>query len=178
MRDYTMFLLGLGAGLALFFLVAYVPMRTWYRLTKQNRSDIARILGGFQAKTAHMPVYPGNTGKRDDPDPAWVAWLAETGIDYWAPRTVRAPNKQPVPKFRTQALLVLVTLLWAAGRRPRPYPWWQRAADWVWEATFPLQSWYVRTRNEVYSRWLALTVPVPAQPRPRVLRVKRHYSTP
>lgn len=171
----VMFVEGVVVGCVLTILFLYLPMRTWARLSAQSKADIERVMGGvrrqvdialtdgvgalLQAKAAYQPIYPGNSGRSDDPDPSWLAWLAEADLDY----RQRPPSRRR-PRLRGQLLLLILVLCWSL--RPRRYSRWQKAADWVWEQTHPavhrIQLWF-----------MGFYIPAPAPP--RFLAVKRRY---
>lgn len=146
--SYLAFGLGFATGLATVLALVYLPVRSWARASAQNRRDIARIMRPFRpGGTSYIPVYPGNSGSIDDPDPAWVAWLAEGGVDY---RTQRRPARLAP---RTTVVLVLTTLAWHFGR------WtWPAIADrhishaWAWLVTYPTAPAPVHRPKRQY-RW-------------------------
>ena len=116
-------------------------------------TDDLGALAQAKAAAATIMPYPGDTGKLDEPDEAWLLWLAEDGRgkDYWAGRSGNQDvlNPRPVTAWvvwhhTEQALAWLLVLAlrpldaWEAltqrlTSRPSRYPWWQKVADRVWE---------------------------------------------
>jgi len=184
---YLMFFLGLGSGIVLTVLFLYLPMRAHARTTANNRRETARILWGIrgrasaavsyalgdaqgayqQARAAYIPIYPGNSGRHDEPSDAWVAWISDGGVDYWA--------RPFMPKLRTQALIVLVALCWHMGRTPL---YWQVVADRVWPWTAPMRQRLAVGRQwalALYGWWMQTTAPVLVT---AAIRPKRYYRLP
>lgn len=167
----TAFLLGFASGAMVVVAVIYLPVKSMARGAAENRAEIAWLMGGMradaanlsdaagafrQATAAYRPIYPGNSGRADDPDEAWVAWVAEGGVDYWGRRGPQIPGLQ------TQLLLVLVTVLWITGSGAGLG--WQRLADRAWARTWP---WMLTLRLW----WMAWYSPPKA-----VIRPKRRYG--
>lgn len=124
---YLVFGLGFGSGGLCVFALIYLPVRSWARSATENRMELDRLMAPYrvavetdladaisakqQAQAAYMPLYPGNTGRYDDPDPAWLAWIAEYGEDYWRPR------RPATLHWRAALIVVCLAVLWRVAQR-------------------------------------------------------------
>jgi len=195
MRTAFIFLLGFSCGAFALYVTLFLPFRAAVARRDADRREIARIKGGFVVAASvdlaqpapllerYVPVYPGNSGRRDDPDPAWLAWLTEvnSGLQYWQDRgrKTKPPRLRdtdvthpdlgggPIRPAAYQEVRRLDALPWSAtdwvtalavwpvaAWADRPaYPLWQKWLDWVWEHTWPYERPICRSAMRV-NRWL------------------------
>jgi hypothetical protein len=100
---------GVAIGVILMTFGVWLPSRAHWRRQLNDLREIHRIEGGYRlvgnpeatqpllddargafaaATAAYLPVYPG----RREPEPAWLAWIREGGVEYTDGRTYLAAH--------------------------------------------------------------------------------------
>lgn len=164
MSGWLLVFYGFAVAVILMTFGVWLPSRAYWRRQLDDLREIHRIEGGYRAalspeatqpllddargafaaaRAAYLAIYPG----RNEPDPAWIAWIEQTGFAYTEvrgyqpshgsalPSPAPAPEPDPFPLDRTglphPAIWGLAcTCDQCTGRLPSRAATWKLA--WAW----------------------------------------------